>query len=81
MRVAILQILMIADMIKVEFKISEPNGHNAYVEKMINSMEEYEQFKLEVSTSIASLDSIITQKLKRLTNGTSTNRGNHLQKA
>lgn len=56
-------------MIKVEFKITEDNGYGAYVEKMISTIEEYKQFKKEVSSKIMSLDFIMTEKLKELTNG------------
>ncbi len=64
MRVAIFQILMIQDMVKVEFKISLPDGHSTLVEKMINNQEDYEKFKTEVSNSITSLDDIISHQLK-----------------
>ena len=51
-------------MIKVEFKLSVPNGQNAYVEKMIESQEDYENFKNEVSGSIKSLDDIISHQIQ-----------------
>jgi hypothetical protein len=66
MKVIQLQILIIEDMIKIEFKVSNQDGsHPMYIEKMIETWEDYENLKRDLRTEFQSLDDIIYQKLEQ----------------
>lgn len=63
MNQAIFQILIIEDVIKVEFKITTEDGFNKLTEKIIETEAEYEQFKKELLFGIESLDDIMKQAI------------------
>lgn len=79
MRVAIFQLLMIQDVIKVEYKITTADGFSKLIEKMIETESDYEQFKKDVRLGVASLDDIIKKQLKINNNGLSANNDSNEQ--
>lgn len=75
MTVAILQIIMINDMIKIEFKVTAGENDTTYVEKIIETREQYEMFKQEIATGFEILDDLVNLKLDK--NGQKTDHVEH----
>lgn len=68
MTTAVLQLIMIDEMVKIEFKITDDDGYSRLIEKIIKNEKEFEEFKNEINTKIESLDLIIKQVLKHKSN-------------
>lgn len=63
MRTAIFQLIIIEDVVKVEFKITTPDGFSKLVERMIETEADYDDFKRDVRLNIATLDDMIKQAI------------------
>jgi hypothetical protein len=59
---------MIEDVIKVEFKVTVDGGSDTYMEKIIQSIEDYEAFVKDVLYGVATLDDIILNALNNKQN-------------
>jgi len=64
MKHAIFQLIIIDNVIKVEFKITTGDGFNKLTEKLIETEADYEQFKRELLFGIESLDEIMKQAIR-----------------
>lgn len=64
MKHAILQILIIDDVIKIEFKITTADGFSKLIEKIIKTEADYEAFKKDIRFGVKTMDSIIKQAIK-----------------
>jgi hypothetical protein len=69
MTTVVMQIIMIDDMIKVEFKITDHSGYSRLIEKTIETEADFEKFRNEVNTEIKSLEPVVKITLQKKDNG------------
>lgn len=65
MNMMYLQILSVEKMITIEFKLTDEEGYNTYLTKIIETEADFEQFKNELSRGITTLEQIVKKAIKK----------------